>query len=48
MSGEQESIFFAELVGRAQLVKLQAGDTFIMPSGQQSNLLSNLIDRPIS
>ena len=33
MSGEQESIFFAELVAKAQLVKLQAGDTFIMPSG---------------
>ena len=34
MSGEQESTFFAELVSKAQLVKLNAGDTFIMPSGE--------------
>ena len=34
MSGEQESTFFAELVSKAQLVRLRPGDTFIMPSGK--------------
>lgn len=33
MSGEQEGVFLAELVGKAQLVRLHAGDTFVMPSG---------------
>ena len=33
MSGEQEGVFLAELIGKAQLVHLHAGDTFIMPSG---------------
>ena len=34
MSGEQESIFLAEMIGKAQLIHLHAGDTFIMPSGK--------------
>ena len=33
LSGEQESTFFADLIEHAQLVRLVAGDTFIMPSG---------------
>ena len=32
-SGDQEGIFLAELVEKAQLVRLCAGDTFMMPSG---------------
>ena len=34
LSGEQENTFFADLIEHAQLVRLVAGDTFIMPSGQ--------------
>lgn len=34
LSGEQEVLFFADLIEQAQLVRLSAGDTFIMPSGQ--------------
>lgn len=34
MSGEQERIFLAELMEKAQLVYLHAGDTFIMPAGK--------------
>ena len=33
LSGEQEGVFFADLIERAQFVRLSAGDTFIMPSG---------------
>ena len=33
LSGEQEGVFFADLIEHAQLVRLTAGDTFIMPSG---------------
>lgn len=39
MSGEQEGEFLAESVGKAQLVHLHAGDTFVMPSGNQSSYL---------
>ncbi len=34
LSGEQEGVFFADLVERAQVIRLSAGDTFIMPSGE--------------
>ena len=34
MSGEQEGVFLAELMDKAQLVHLHTGDTFIMPSGE--------------
>ena len=33
LCGRQESVFFADLVHQCQAVQLQAGDTFIMPSG---------------
>ncbi len=35
MSGEQEGVFLAELMGKAQLIHLHAGDTFMMPSGEK-------------
>ncbi len=34
LSGQQETMFFPDLVHRCQAVHLRAGDTFIMPSGE--------------
>ena len=39
MSCEQEGVFFADLVEKAQLVRLKEGDTFIMPSGNHPTIL---------
>ena len=39
LSGEQEGVFFADLIEHAQLVRLTAGDTFIMPSGRWGKTL---------
>lgn len=47
MSGDQESVFFAELVEQAQLVKLLPGDTFIMPSGESMTLCGFLMIKRI-
>ena len=33
LSGQQDAIFFGDLVPHCQLVRLRAGDTFIMPAG---------------
>lgn len=38
MSGEQEGVFLAELMDKAQFIHLHAGDTFIMPSGKKCHL----------
>ena len=33
LSGRQDCVFFADLVERAQLVRLEAGHTMLMPAG---------------
>jgi len=40
MSGEQERVFLAEVVDKAQIVHLHAGDTFIMPAGANTMCMS--------
>lgn len=33
LSGQQETVFFPDLVQKCQAIHLYAGDTFVMPSG---------------